>query len=133
MTPLKPPASFFKNQLLGGEALKFGNGNRNRDRNDQDVEITRTNSDVAIIGTTDTDHVGQKGGEGLLTPIGSDARTEGGDNNAQSWGYRSNLAPLACWKIDARAAACNDEHVDLSFDSVAFDVVVDFSSQRQER
>lgn len=118
--------------MSGGKPLEIRNENQSRDSIDQDLANARRGSDVSI-GASNADHVGQKSGEGQLSPIGSDQRSKGGDSSAESWGYRSNLAPLACWKIDAKAVVRNDQDVDLTFDSVAFDVVIDFSSQRQER
>lgn len=64
-------------------------------------------------------------GSSLTARVGSEAPV--------SWGYRSSLAPYACRKIDALAIARKDESVELGFDSLAFEIILDFSAQRIKR
>lgn len=146
------PLKRTENMLLGagGEAGRGASGTASKSSDDNhnsqivagDLTTTETSSDVAISATMpDKNPVNgggkedakDKGSSGLSTTTVSNTRGSGGKNDPETSGYRANLAPLACWKLDANAAARKDESVDLSFDSVAFDVVVDLSSQRLER
>lgn len=58
-----------------------------------------------------------------------DGRAAGGISSSNSssssaWGYRSSVSSKGCWKVDAWAAARRDGSVDLSFDSIAFEIFV---------
>lgn len=50
-----------------------------------------------------------------------------------SAGYCPNLVPSKCERLDAVVAARKDQSVDLGFDSLALEVVVDLGAQRLKR
>lgn len=59
------------------------------------------------------EHLVGKGKGDLSTSVGevdpSKARVSGSKEDLGPWGYRLNLAPLGCWKVDAKTVARKDK------------------------
>lgn len=114
-------------------SLNSSDGNHNSTIVDGNLTIMATrNSDVASRITVPGKNVANAS-SGLLPTTVSNTTGSGGKDGPETSGYRASLAPLTCWKLDANAAARRDESVNLSFDSVAFDVIIDLASQQLER
>ncbi|CAM9715438.1 unnamed protein product, partial [Discosporangium mesarthrocarpum] len=83
---------------------------------------TEEGTQVPLSGEKETTRVWRCQGPGMVVP-----------ERSPSWGFFSSLAPRSCWRMDAHAIARRENSVEIGYDSIAFEIVLDLASQRQQR